>query len=61
MRKHPGAVEHMLERYRTFVAELPPLKPSADYEGVGKVPRGWGWEIGDGRWARARALAASPL
>jgi arylsulfatase A-like enzyme len=46
--QHPEAVEHMLERYHAFVAELPPLKPSADYKGGGEVPKGWGWEMGDG-------------
>lgn len=46
---HPGAVERMLDRYRAFVGTLPPLKPSADYEGGGAVPQGWGWEIGDGK------------
>jgi len=44
---HPDAVEHMLERYGAFVATLPPLKPSADYKGGGKVPKGWGWSISE--------------
>ena len=44
----PDEVEHMLERYHAFVATLPPLKPSADYKGGGKVPQGWGWSIREG-------------
>jgi len=31
-----------------FVATLPPLKPSAEYSGGGHLPKGWGWEIGNG-------------
>lgn len=46
--KHPKTVKHMLGRYRAFVETLPPLKPSADYEGGGKTPQGWGWESGAG-------------
>jgi arylsulfatase A-like enzyme len=45
---HPDAMQQMLEHYHAFVAELPPLKPSADYKGGGKAPEGWGWEISDG-------------
>lgn len=47
--KHPDVVANMREQYDAFVATLPPLKPSADYKGGGQVPKGWGWEIGDGR------------
>lgn len=42
-------VANMRERYDAFVATLPPLKRSADYKGGGQVPKGWGWEIGDGK------------
>jgi hypothetical protein len=42
-------VAKMRGRYDAFVATLPPLKPSADYKGGGQVPKGWGWEIGDGK------------
>ncbi len=45
----PKVVANMRSRYEAFVATLPPLKPSADYKGGGKVPQGWGWEIGDGK------------
>jgi arylsulfatase A-like enzyme len=45
----PDVVANMRERYDAFVATLPPLKPSADYKGGGQVPKGWGWEIGDGK------------
>jgi hypothetical protein len=38
----------MRKHYDAFVATLPPLKPSADYKGGGKVPQGWGWETGNG-------------
>ncbi|MHC4994886.1 MAG: sulfatase family protein [Planctomycetota bacterium] len=44
----PKVVANMRRRYDAFVATLPPLKPSADYSGGGQVPKGWGWEIGDG-------------
>lgn len=47
--KNPEVVGNMLKHYEGFVATLPPLKPSADYKGGGQVPKGWGWEIGDGR------------
>ncbi len=46
---HPDAVDRMLERYSAFVATLPPLKPSADYNGGGEVPKGWGWTISEGK------------
>lgn len=46
---HPEVVNKMRDRYDAFVATLPPLKPSANYKGGGQVPKGWGWEIGDGR------------
>lgn len=40
---HPDVVAAMRERYDAFVATLPPLKPSGDYKGGGKVESGWGW------------------
>ena len=46
--RNPRVIEEMLDEYNQFVATLPPLKPSADYSGGGQVPKGWGWEIGDG-------------
>ena len=46
---HSEVVANMRERYDTFVATLPPLNPSADYKGGGQVPKGWGWEIGNGK------------
>ena len=45
----PKVVDNMRQHYDAFVATLPPLKPSADYNGGGQVPKGWGWEIGDGK------------
>ena len=45
----PDVVANMRDRYDAFVATLPPLKPSTDYKGGGQVPKGWGWEIGDGK------------
>jgi arylsulfatase A-like enzyme len=45
----PKVVDNMRQHYDAFVATLPPLKPSADYNGGGQVPKGWGWEIGNGR------------
>jgi arylsulfatase A-like enzyme len=45
----PNVVDNMRTHYDGFVATLPPLKPSADYNGGGQVPKGWGWEIGNGR------------
>ncbi|MGI9473640.1 MAG: sulfatase family protein [Rubripirellula sp.] len=45
----PDVVASMRGKYDKFVATLPPLKPSADYKGGGQVPKGWGWEIGDGK------------
>ena len=45
---HPRVVGHMRKHYDAFVATLPPLKPSADYKGGGKVEGGWGWLRGDG-------------
>jgi arylsulfatase A-like enzyme len=45
----PEVVANMRDHYDAFVATLPPLKPSADYKGGGQVPKGWGWEIGDGK------------
>lgn len=47
-KNHPQVVENMRKQYDTFVASLPPLKPSADYKGGGQVPQGWGWLTGDG-------------
>ncbi|MBT5830963.1 MAG: sulfatase-like hydrolase/transferase [Candidatus Latescibacteria bacterium] len=46
--KLPDVVASMRKQYDAFVATLPPLKPSADYKGGGQIPKGWGWEIGDG-------------
>ncbi|MCB1121311.1 MAG: DUF4976 domain-containing protein, partial [Verrucomicrobiae bacterium] len=46
--KHPDVVANMRENYDAFVATLPPVKPSADYEGGGIVPKGWGWVISKG-------------
>jgi arylsulfatase A-like enzyme len=46
---HPEVVANMRAQYEAFVATLPPLKPSTDYKGGGQVPKGWGWEIGDGK------------
>ena len=46
--QHPEVVDQLRKRYDAFVATLPPLKPSADYKGGGQVPKGWGWEIGNG-------------
>lgn len=45
----PAVVANMREHYDAFLATLPPVKPSADYQGGGQVPRGWGWEIGGGK------------
>jgi hypothetical protein len=39
----------MRKHYDAFVATLPPLKPSTDYKGGGKVEDGWGWMMGDGK------------
>ena len=46
VRRKPNVVILFIDD--AFVATLPPLKPSADYKGGGQVPKGWGWEIGDG-------------
>lgn len=46
---YPQVVTGMRKQHAAFVATLPPLKPSADYKSGGKIPKGWGWEIGDGR------------
>ncbi|MEM9018386.1 MAG: sulfatase-like hydrolase/transferase, partial [Verrucomicrobiota bacterium] len=46
--ENPEVVRRMRGEYDAFVATLPPLKPSADYTGGGQIPKGWGWEIGDG-------------
>jgi len=46
---HPDVVADMRKEYTAFVATLPPIKRSADYSGGGRVPKGWGWEIGDGK------------
>lgn len=46
---HADVVDGLLKRYEEFVTTLPPLKPSADYKGGGKVPEGWGWVLGDGK------------
>jgi arylsulfatase A-like enzyme len=45
---HPAVVAEMRKQYDAFVATLPPLKPSAEYSGGGHLPKGWGWEIGNG-------------
>lgn len=47
---HPEAAANMRDQYDAFVATLPPVKPSADYQDKpgGQVPQGWGWEMGDG-------------
>lgn len=45
---NPKVVKNMRKQYDAFVATLPPLKLSADYNGGGQVPSGWGWEITDG-------------
>ena len=47
--RKPNVVILLRGRYDAFVATLPPLKPSADYKGGGQVPKGWGWELGDGK------------
>ncbi|MEM7601432.1 MAG: sulfatase-like hydrolase/transferase [Verrucomicrobiota bacterium] len=44
----PKVVTRLQKRYDAFVETLPPLKPSANYNGGGQVPKGWGWELGDG-------------
>ena len=46
---HPDVVAAMRARYDAFVAELPPLKPSADFMGNGRGEAGWGWIMGNGR------------
>jgi arylsulfatase A-like enzyme len=45
---HADVVKNMVTHYDEFVNSLPPLKPSANYKGGGKVPKGWGWQIGTG-------------
>ena len=45
----PKVVANMRKHYKAFVATLPPLKPSANYKGGGQVPKGWGWEISNGK------------
>ena len=47
-KKQPKVVANMRKHYDAFVATLPPVKHSIDYKGGGQVPKGWGWEIGDG-------------
>jgi arylsulfatase A-like enzyme len=42
---NPKVVKRLTNQYESFVATLPPLKPSGDYSGGGQVPKGWGWEI----------------
>jgi hypothetical protein len=42
----------MRKQYDAFVATLPLVKPSAEYSGGGHLPKGWGWEIGNGGNAR---------
>jgi hypothetical protein len=42
-------VANMRGHYEALVATLPPLKPSADYQGGSQVPNGWGWTTGDGK------------
>ena len=49
---HPAVVAEMRKQYDAFVATLPPVKPSAEYSGGGHLPKGWGWEIGNGGNAR---------
>jgi len=39
----------MRKRYDTFIAALPPVKPSGDYKGGGQVEGDWGWITGDGK------------
>jgi len=46
--EYPRVVRQMRKHYDAFVTTLPPLKPSADYKGGGKVEGGWGWVVGDG-------------
>ncbi len=46
---HPQVIDNMRKHYDAFVATLPPLKPSTDYKGGGKVEDGWGWMMGDGK------------
>jgi arylsulfatase A-like enzyme len=48
-RDRTQVVDNMRKHYDAFVATLPPLKPSADYKGGGKIEKGWGWIRGDGR------------
>jgi arylsulfatase A-like enzyme len=45
---YPQVVVNMRKHYDAFVATLPPLERSADYEGGGRVPQGWGWLTGAG-------------
>ena len=45
---HADVVKNMVTHYDEFVNSLPPLKPSANYKGGGKIIKGWGWEIGTG-------------
>ena len=51
----PRVVARMREAYDAFVATLPPLKPTADQRGGGKVPMGWGWVMGDGKRTKGEA------
>ena len=46
--KNAKVVARLRKEYDAFVATLPPLKPSVDFKGGGQVPRGWGWEFGNG-------------
>ncbi|MFT5300717.1 MAG: arylsulfatase A-like enzyme [Mariniblastus sp.] len=46
---NPDVVGQMRQQYNAFVATLPPVKHSANYKGGGQVPKGWGWEISDGK------------
>jgi len=46
-KSHPEVVKNMRKHYDAFVATLPPLKRSADYNGGGQVPKGWGWVLGE--------------
>ncbi len=39
---HLQVVKNMRKHYDALVETLPPLKPSADYKGGGKVQKGWG-------------------
>jgi arylsulfatase A-like enzyme len=42
-------VDHMKKQYDAFVATLPPIKPSKNYNRPRNYPQGWGWVMGDGK------------